>query len=208
MKISKHIHSCLFIKEKDKTILIDPGNFSIENNAIRLEDINQLDYLLITHEHPDHMHIPFIKTLLNKFPAVEIISNQSVVDILGKENITATNEGNEFIEVIDAPHAPIFGMPQFQNVLFNIFSTLTDPGDNLSFEKTCRVLALPVQAPWGSLTQAVDKAIELKPEIIIPIHDWHWRDEIRMGIYKRLEDYFAKNGIKFLKVETGEEIEV
>lgn len=208
MIISKHIHSCLLIKEQGKVILIDPGNFSVENKAINLESLNQIDYLLITHEHQDHMDIPFIKSLVNKFPTLPIISTQSVVDIMSKENIKASTEGNEFIEVIDAPHAPIFGMPQFQNILFNVFSTLTDPGDNLTFTQTQRVLALPIQAPWGSLTQAVDKAMELKPEVIIPIHDWHWRDEIRIGLYKRLENYFTQNGIKFRGVETGEEIEV
>lgn len=208
MKISKYIHSCLLIKEQEKVILIDPGNYSVEEKAINIEKISQLDYLLITHEHPDHLYVPFIKELVGKFPELIIIGNQTVANILSTENIKSQVEGNEFIEAIDAPHEHIFGAPQFQNTLFNVFSLLTHPGDNISFDKTSRILALPVQAPWGSLTQAVEKAMELKPEIIIPIHDWHWRDEARKAFYAHLKDYFAQNGIKFLGLETGEEVEL
>lgn len=208
MKISKYIHSCLLIKNAEKVILIDPGIYSVQGNAINTEMIDQLDYLLITHEHEDHMHLPLIKELVTKFPIVQIISNPSVVDILSKENINATNTGNKFIEVIDAPHEHIFGGQQYQNVLFNLFGTFTDPGDNLRFDKACRVLALPVQAQWGSLTQAVEKAMEVKPEIIIPIHDWHWSDEARVGLYARLKDYFGQNNIKFLGLQTGVEVEI
>ncbi len=208
MKISKHIHSCLLIKENGKTILIDPGSYSVEEKGIEIQAIDQLDYLLITHEHPDHFYLPFIKELVSKFPNLQIITNRSVVDILAKEDIKAVTEGNEFIEVIDAPHEHLFAAPQFQNTLFNIFSTLTHPGDNLRLKRTCRILALPIQAPWGSLTQAIEKAIELKPQIIIPIHDWHWNATARDAFYARLKNYFTQNDIKFLGLQTGEEIKV
>lgn len=208
MIISKHTHSCLLIKEKRKVILIDPGNYTSEDDALRLEDIHQLDYLLITHEHVDHLYIPFVKELTNKFVNLQIISNSSVANLLYKEDILAKTQGNTFIEVIDAPHEHVFAAPQFQNNLFNVFSTLTHPGDNLSFKETCKILALPVQAPWGSLTQAVEKAIEVKPEYIIPIHDWHWSDKARSAFYSRLNEYFAQNGIKFLGLQNGEDFEI
>jgi L-ascorbate metabolism protein UlaG (beta-lactamase superfamily) len=208
MKISKHIHSCLLIEENGKTVLIDPGNYSVEGKGIILDDIKKLDYLLITHEHLDHMYPPFIKDLHSKFPDLKIISNDAVKNKLSLEGISVDLEGDDLVEVVDAPHEHVFGAPQFQNTLFNVFKTLTHPGDNLSFTKTSQILALPVQAPWGSLTQAVEKAVEVRPEYIIPIHDWHWNEEARKAFYTRLTDYFAQNGIKFLKVETGEEIEI
>jgi L-ascorbate metabolism protein UlaG (beta-lactamase superfamily) len=208
MIITKHIHSCLLIKDHGKVILIDPGSYSVEGNAINIDNIDQLDYLLITHEHQDHLYVPFVNQLISKFPDIQILSNQSVRDILGKESIEAKIQGNEFIELINAPHEHVFGAPQFQNTLFNIFSTLTHPGDNLQFDKSCRVLSLPVQAPWGSLTQAVEHAIKIKPEYIIPIHDWHWNDEARTSLYARLKDYFAQNNIKFLGLETSKEVEI
>lgn len=208
MKISKHIHSCILIEENGKKVLIDPGNYSVEDKGINIDDIKTLDYLLITHEHMDHMYVPFIKEVLYKFPDLKFISNVAVKNKLSLEGIKVDLEGDNLVEIVDAPHEHVFGAPQFQNSLFNAFNTLTHPGDNLSFTKTCRILALPVQAPWGSLTQAVEKAVEVKPEYIIPIHDWHWSTEARNSLYARLVDYFAKFRIKFFPVQTGEEVEI
>ncbi len=208
MQVSKHIHSCLLIKEKGKAVLIDPGCYSIEGKGVSADNIDKLDYLLITHEHADHFDIPFIKELIQKFPSLTLISNEAVQSKLSTENVKAQLEGDKFIEVVDAPHEHVFGAPQFQNTLFNVYSQLTHPGDNLHFNKTCKILALPVQAPWGSLTQAVEKAIEVKPEIVIPIHDWHWNEQAREAFYIRLKDYFSQHDIKFLGLQTGEVVEV
>lgn len=208
MQVSKHIHSCLYIKEKGKAVLIDPGCYSLEDKGISADIVDKLDYLLITHEHADHLDIPFVKVLTKKFPELTIISNESVQKILSAENVRAQINGDENINVVDAPHEHVFGAPQFQNVLFNVFSQLTHPGDNLHFKETCKILALPMQAPWGSLTQAVEKAIELKPEVVIPIHDWHWNEEAREAFYARLKDYFSQNDIKFLGLHTNEVAEV
>lgn len=208
MKISKHIHSCLLVEERGKVILIDPGNYTFEEKAIDLSKINKLDYLLITHEHQDHMHIPLIKEIVQKFPSVIIISNQSVADILKKEQITVQTEGNEYIEIEEVPHEKLMDSIPPQNILFQIFNKITHPGDSLHFKLTTPILALPIQAPWGSMVQAVDKAVELKPKIVIPIHDWHWKDGARKLFYKRIEEYLRKFDIDFRGSEAGEIIEV
>jgi L-ascorbate metabolism protein UlaG (beta-lactamase superfamily) len=92
--------------------------------------------------------------------------------------------------------------------MFNIGNIFSDPGDSFSFKSTKKILALPVQAPWGSLTQAVELAVSLKPEVIIPIHDWHWNEIARNAFYKRLEDYFKNEGINFISPQTGVEITI
>ena|SRR5436190_23148686 len=207
MKISKHIHSCLLIEEQGKTILIDPGNYSYENHGLDISSLEKLDYILITHEHADHMYLPFIKELLQKFPQVKIFSNLSVKNILKKENITVSTEGNEIIKIEPVNHEQTFDKTPPQNVMFTIFNTLSDPGDSLSFTYSANILALPITAPWGSSVWAVNIALQLKPEIIIPVHDWHWRDESRKWLYDRLEKHFAQSGIAFKKLESGEIIE-
>ncbi|HVF69848.1 MAG TPA: MBL fold metallo-hydrolase, partial [Xanthomonadales bacterium] len=109
MKISKHIHSCLLIKENNKVILIDPGSYSIEDKGITLDNISVLDYLLISHEHLDHLYIPFVQELTLKFPDLIIISNEAVSKKLYAENIKVNVEGTEFIELVDTPHEHVFG---------------------------------------------------------------------------------------------------
>lgn len=208
MKISKHAHSCLLIEEREKIILIDPGNYTFFDKAIDLEKINQLDYLLITHQHQDHMYLPLIQQIISKFPYVQIISNNSVKEILEKENLKVKTIGDNFITVSPTPHEKIFTGPAPKNVLFTIADKLTHPGDSLSFNQTCEVLALPLEASWTSTTQALEKAVKLKPKIVIPIHDWHLKDNIRKAIYAEIEKYLAKFAITFNKLETGEIIEV
>lgn len=209
MKISKHVHSCLLIEDQGKTVLVDPGVYSYEEKAPDLNSITKLDLILITHEHEDHLYTPFLKEILAKFPDTPIITNTAIVEILGKEGIEAKSEGNEIVQLQEAPHEHVFGVPQMpKNVLFKIFGKLTHPGDSLHFNLETEVLALPVQAPWTSLTGAVEKALELKPKVIVPIHDWHWNEDARGAFYSRLEKFFSEKGIDFKPLKTGESVEI
>lgn len=204
MKISKFVHSCLLIEENDITILIDPGTFSTQEKALTLDSITKLDYLLITHEHSDHMDIEFIKLLFKKFPHIKIISNKSVGEVLQKGNIASTDQGNDFIAVQNATHEHIFGTNTVvENIMFTVNNKLIHPGDSMRFEKSVEILALPIQAPWGNTTELLEFGLRLRPRVIIAIHDWHWRKEAREGLYERVKDYYAKNGIAFYGVEQG-----
>lgn len=196
------------IEEAEKTILIDPGNFSYEENALDLNKLTKLDYLLITHQHPDHMHLPFVKELVAKFPEAKILTNQDVMDILRHENILATNESDESITVTPVPHERIFDNPTPQNVMFEILGKLTHPGDSMSFTTNTEILALPLLGPSWMITQAVEKALEIKPKYVLPIHDWHWKDDVRKTYYHRLETFFTKHDIQFYGLETEEVKEI
>lgn len=207
MKITKYIHSCLLVEENNKTILIDPGSFSYEANVLDIAVMQRLDYVLITHEHADHCYLPFIKELLAKFPAAKIMSNQEVAALLAKENIAVQTRGDDAIEMESVKHERIFDTAP-ANTKFDIFATLTHPGDSLHFSSTKKILALPITAPWGSTEWAYETAIKLKPKVIIPIHDWLWRDEIRQGMSKRLQKMLSAYGIDFKSIESGETIEV
>lgn len=209
MKITKFVHSCLLVEDQGKTFLIDPGNYTAESKLLDITTLEKLDYILITHEHQDHMDISFIKEILLKFPQVAIITNDSAKEKLFAEGVLVSQEVPSFIKMEEVPHEKIFGVTQPpKNILVTIDDMLTDPGDSLSFNKTTKVLALPIQAPWGDTTRAAELASKLKPEVIIPIHDWHWNDQAREGIYKRLEDFFAQNAITFIPLQNGVPVEV
>ena len=94
-----------------------------------------------------------------------------------------------------------------ENTVFTVFNKLVHPGDSHHFTSTGDILALPLQAPWGSTSAAVAKALEQKPKVILPIHDWHWKDAVRKGMYARLQPFFKEHGIEFKGLETGESIE-
>lgn len=208
MKITKFVHSCLLVEMPEpvnRTALFDPGEMSEE--ALNVESLVYLDDIIITHQHGDHMSIPLIKLLVGKFPDVRITAPQDVVELLGAEGIHASSESSAGIHFFDAPHEdvePLFPVPQEIGVHY--LDMLSDPGDSHSFREAKAILALPVQAPWGSTLNAVRLALELKPQHILPIHDWHWSDAARTGMYNRLEKVFAEQGITFHKLETGKPI--
>jgi L-ascorbate metabolism protein UlaG (beta-lactamase superfamily) len=208
MKLTKYLHSCLLVEEQGKTILIDPGQFTYDSKVFDITKLPSLDFILITHEHADHMSIQFIKELLSKFPNVEIITTESAVTKLQEEQIEASSEGNEYIAIESIPHEDIvFAVPP-ENVQFTLFGKLTDPGDSYHVKKTAHILALPIQAPWGSFADALKLAESLSPKYIIPIHDWHWKDEVRKQLYGVAKDYLQQSDIEFKGIETGESIEI
>ena len=208
MKITKYLHSCLLVENDNKIILLDPGIYTEQENVLNLEQIPNIDIIGITHEHFDHMSIPFIKKIIAKYPQLQIFSNSAVKNILEKENISVQTENTEILKMEHANHEKIWMGPSCENVEINLFDKFSHPGDSLSFTKTNEILALPIAAPWGSTNWAIEKALEIKPKIIIPIHDYQLKDEVRIGMCQRLEEYFKNFGIIFKKMETGQTVEV
>lgn len=204
MKITKLGHSCLLVEMPEpvnRTALFDPGTMS----DIPVDTLEYLDDVIITHGHGDHIDMDVVKKLAEKFPGARITAPTEVVKQLRDNGITATDQPSEGIRFFDSPHEevrPMFPLPEEIGVHY--LGKLSHPGDSHHFGETMEILALPVQAPWGATTTAVKLALELKPKYIIPIHDWHWRDEAREGIYASLEKLFKDNGITFIKTVNGE----
>ncbi len=67
MKITKYGHCCLFVEEQGLRILIDPGMFTEGKHPVE-----NIDVLLITHEHQDHCHVPSVQTILKNSPQAKV----------------------------------------------------------------------------------------------------------------------------------------
>jgi len=208
MKITKFVHACLLVETPDRVALFDPGSMSTPN--IDIEKLTRLDDIFITHEHGDHKDVPFIKRLVAKFPGVRITTTSEVVKQLAGEGIKASDQPSEGIVFFDSPHesvAPLFGEPP-EEIGIHYLDVLSHPGDSHSFHETKAILALPITAPWGSTIKALNLALELKPKFVLPIHDWHWRDEAREQTYTMFERILGEQGITFYKLQTGQPIEI
>lgn len=210
MKITKFVHSCLLVEMPEpvnRTALFDPGTMS--EAALSQHELAFLDDIIITHQHNDHMSIPLIKQLTAQFPQVRITAPTDAVQLLAAEGITATDQPSPGITFFDSPHAqirPLFANDPPDELGIHYLDMLSDPGDGHDFHETKAILALPVQAPWGSTRQAVELALQLKPQHILPIHDWHWSDEARRSSYDKLEQLFAEQHITFHKLATGQPV--
>lgn len=206
MKITKLGHACLFVETPERVGLFDPGYMS----DVPIGSLSRLDDLIITHEHGDHLNVDCVRALLVKFPKVDVWASEAVRKTLKDANIevkvpTTTKD----VELFVAPHAdvePLFAAAD--NIGVHYLGTLTHPGDSFSFSATRDILALPVAAPWGATTDAVELALKLKPKVVLPIHDWHWSDQARKSMYARLEEVFTSYGIRFIGLENDTPVNV
>jgi L-ascorbate metabolism protein UlaG (beta-lactamase superfamily) len=208
VKVTKFVHACLLVETPGRTALFDPGSMSTP--SIDINSLASLDDIFITHEHGDHMDIPFIKRLVEKFPDVRITTTEAAVKQLAAEGVKASSSPPEGVTFFDSPHesvSPLFGQPP-QEIGIHYLGVLSDPGDSHSFKETKAILALPITGPWGSSIKALNLALELKPKFVLPIHDWHWHDEAREQTYSRFEQVLGEQGITFYKLQTGQPVEI
>lgn len=208
MKITKFVHACLLVETPDRTALFDPGTMS--ETALGADKLSRLDDIFITHEHSDHFSLNLVKQLVQKFPQVRITSTAPVVATLAKEGIAGSTNPPEGVSFFDSPHEskpPLMPVGPEQ-IGVHYLDSLSHPGDSHSFHETKAILALPVTAPWGTSFKAISLAFELKPRHVLPIHDWHWRDEARQMMYDRFEQVLAGQGITFHKLQTGQPVEI
>jgi L-ascorbate metabolism protein UlaG (beta-lactamase superfamily) len=165
MKVTKLGHCCLLIEctnthsHKPLRILTDPGNFSDAQNII-----NDIDLIVISHEHADHLHIDSLVQVMHNNPQAQIVTNTSVhrkiIDMYNKEGVSKlifhiidgtqhqikdnlniyTHDGIS-IEGFDARHEEIFEqVGQVQNTAFLFDETLFYPGD--AYAKPDRVMSM------------------------------------------------------------------
>ena len=111
MKITKFGHCCLLIEEQALRILTDPGSYSTGQ-----ETAKNIDVILITHEHQDHLHIDSLKNVLKNNPQAKVITNKGVAILLDKEKIEyslvedtqSITEKNVLIEGFGQKHAVMY----------------------------------------------------------------------------------------------------
>lgn len=206
MKITKLGHCCLLIETKGKRVLTDPGSYTVEVHS-KLENI---DYILFTHEHQDHYHLESLKVILEKNPQAQVYSNDSVSELLAKEGITHTKVvhgeavylGEIAVVGIGEKHAEMHSsIPLSANIGFFIDDRLWYPGDAFTNpDRSVEILALPVSGPWMKLSEAIDYALMIKPKVAFPVHDG-----TRFGSQHTIpEKILSAEGIEFVVMVEGD----
>ncbi|MBI5732347.1 MBL fold metallo-hydrolase [Candidatus Jorgensenbacteria bacterium] len=209
MKITKLGHCCLVIEEGNLRILTDPGLYTIQEQ----NNVKNIDVILITHEHQDHLHIESLKIVLGNNPGVKIFSNKGVGKILEKDAIAyeLLEHGQKKIvkgveiEGFGELHAEIYRtLTSVDNTGYLVANKFFYPGD--SFYKPGReveILALPVGGPWLKISESVDYALDIKPKICFPVHEAMLK---LPGVAHRIpSELLSKAGINFFVPENGKE---
>jgi len=209
MKITKYGQCCLLIEVNGKRILTDPGRFSVSQN-----DVKDIDLILITHEHADHLHSESLEAILKNSPDAEVVTNSSVAKVLNElginhEILEGTDHGEKAgisLEAYDGKHAEIFEeYGQVQNTGYFVENKLFYPGDAYTEPgKEVEVLALPVAGPWCKSADAIAYALRVNPTKAFPVHDWLLNDDGIALTYGLFESQLKDNDIEFVRLQNDE----
>ena len=201
MKITKFGHCCLLIEEGGLRILTDPGNLTTSQN-----DLQNIDIILVTHEHSDHFHIDSLKEVIKNNPKVKVVTNKAVGSLLDKEGIKfeiledgqSREEKGIKLEGFGTTHAELHKtLPSVQNTGYMIAEKFFYPGDAFTNPKrNVEILALPVAGPWMKISESVDFALEVKPKLCFPVHDGILTSP--GGSHKVPSIILPEKGIKFI----------
>lgn len=213
MKITKYGHCCLLIEENGVRVLTDPGSYTTTQNQIM-----NIDVVLITHEHADHLHIGSVKEILKNNPEVLIVTNTSVNELLKKENILNTKiveDGESFeykgikLSGYGNTHALIHEeWAKVQNTGYMIGERLYYPADAFHNPKVpIEILALPVAGPWMKISDAIDFAIEINPKKYFAVHDGGLNEYGLSPTNRVIPKILADHNISFIPLEIGKETE-
>lgn len=175
MNITKYGHACLLIEEGDVRLLIDPGEYST------IPHLKDIDAVLITHEHGDHLDMEALKKVFAENFEMRIITNEGAAKIIRDEGLTVDvlEENNDTqvkgvsIKRYGHEHALMYeGLPRCVNGGFMIADRLFHPGDSFFVPPVpVEILALPVSGPWMKLGECIDYAKAVNPKVVFPIHD-------------------------------------
>lgn len=193
MRITHLGHACVLIEAAGSRVLIDPGSFSG-----LWHEVTDLDAVLITHQHQDHLDPQHVPTLLQNNPRAEVYAAEDVRQAVELPGAHSVQPGERFtvgqvqVEAVGGQHAVIHEeMPRVHNIGYILRAedepVFFHPGDALdTAPEGIDVLALPLMGPWAALREHVEFLRELGvPRVNIPIHDELLSDQGR-AVFTRM----------------------
>lgn len=217
MKITKYLHSCLLFEKENFKLLIDPGTFSFAEGFIEANEFNDVDAIVITHIHPDHLDKDNLAKIVELSDA-KVYTVKQVSDELNKTGLKSepipTAIGPFQLELIPVKHEGILDNPLPEMMAMVIDGKVLHPVD--SFEDKLlaytgiELLILPIMAPFTTELIVAAFADKINPKRVLPVHDGFAKPFFLKQRYANYSKHFEKQGTVFHNnmMEIGGSVEV
>jgi L-ascorbate metabolism protein UlaG (beta-lactamase superfamily) len=170
--------SCVLVETGTAALLLDPGVYSTG-----FDELTELDAILITHQHPDHLDIDRLPALLAANPGTQLLVDHGSAPQLADAGIVhqvvapgqRLKVAGTAVEVIGGDHGVIHPdipvVPNNGYVIDGDAGTVLHPGDSFTAPgRDVDLLLLPTAAPWLKVSEAVDYLRAVAPPLAVPIH--------------------------------------
>ena len=219
MKISKYLHSCLVFEQDGYKLLFDPGKFSFAEGEVTPDMFNDVNSIIITHIHPDHLDADNLK-IIAQLSGAAIYTNAQVSEALNKAGIEHTvwekgvhQLGPFKLQAIPVMHELIMDNPLPQMTGFLINDKILHPVDSMEDAllkyRGIELLIMVTMAPFANEPTIAAFADKLQPKQIFPVHDGYAKEFFIKQRYEAYTKHFDRSGIKFHNIyKVGDGIEI
>ena len=212
MRVTKLEHATLRVDVEGKTLIIDPGSFTLP-----VDDLSALVAIVVTHEHPDHWTPDHLERLRSAAPGVPIYGPRGVANAAAAFDVIAVDPGDTVdiapfsLRFFGGRHAVIHeSIPVIDNVGVLVNDELYYPGDSYAVPKGVDValLAAPMGGPWLKIGEAMDFVLAVAPRRAFGTHDMTLSVIGRDMHRTRLTWATAQGGGEFSPLDPGDSIEL
>lgn len=212
MDITKYTHSCVRLEAPGGALVIDPGSFSGRDELEQALD--GVRAVLVTHEHPDHLDVETVSTLLRERTDLHVWGPATVADLLHdqQERVTVIGAGESFeagglaISTHGGQHALIHpSVPVVANLGYVVDGSVLHPGDAFIVPAhPVDTLLLAVHAPWSKVGEVLDHLVAVRPGTVRAIHDGLLNERGRALVDGHVHRIADEYGASYAPLAVGE----
>jgi L-ascorbate metabolism protein UlaG (beta-lactamase superfamily) len=211
MRITKFGHACVRMEHDGTALVVDPGNFTDP------EAVEGATAVLVTHQHPDHLHPDNLRATDAPIWTIEAVAaalRDNAPDVA--ERVTVVGPGDHFdvgvpVRAVGVLHAVIH--PEFDR-LFNsgYLVTLGDqrvyhPGDALTPpDEEVDVLCVPSSAPWLRSQDAIEFARAVRAPRNLAIHDRVYSEAGHAFLENQMNAFLPDEGMEYIRRADGADL--